>query len=103
MPALGRLADRIWLRGKKVLLSMREFIVPGAVAEKQRSKKIADAYQNGYKFHQNAAREDENLRAWILRADYWDCEIPPWIDNSPAHAGVGQGHVSECSRVRSKK
>ena len=103
MPTLRRLAGRIWLRGKKALLSMREFIVRSAVAEKKRSKEIADAYQNGYKFHQSAAREDENLRAWILRADYWDCEIPPWIDNSPTDAGVGQGHASECSRVRSKK
>jgi len=103
MPTLRRLALRIWLRGKKALLSMRKFIVRSQVAEKMRSKEIADAYQNGYKFHQSAAREDETLRAWILRAEYWDCEIPPWIDNSPADAGVGQGHASECSRVRSKK
>ena len=103
MPILRRVALRIWLRGKKALLSLREFIVRSEVAEKMRSKEIADAYQNGYKVHQSAAREDETLRAWILRADYWDCEIPPWIDCSPADAGVGPGHASGCSRVRSKK
>jgi glycosyltransferase involved in cell wall biosynthesis len=71
MSTWRRLTDRVWRKGKSTLRSLRENIRP----DRKPRRAIADAYQNGYNFHQRAAR-DNDLRAWILRDHYWDCDIP---------------------------
>jgi glycosyltransferase involved in cell wall biosynthesis len=40
------------------------------------SEVIAAAYEAGYVFHQKAFQESEILRAWVLRPDYWDAQVP---------------------------
>ena len=66
-----------------------------AIADKKRDKEIADAYRKGYEFHQRAAKDDEILRSWILRANYWNCEIPSSIENLAIYNGVLQDGTSE--------
>ena len=88
-----RFVTRISHKGRKILLSMRELILRSA--DKKRDKEIAEAYQKGYKFHQRAVKDDEILRSWILRAHYWDCEIPSSIDNSAVYNGVLHSDISE--------
>ena len=87
--------ERISRKGKKILLSMRGPMLRSAIADKKRDKEIADAYQKGYEFHQRAAKDDEILRSWILRANYWDCEIPSSIENPAIYNGVLQDCTSE--------
>lgn len=39
-------------------------------------ERFQQAYQQGYQFHQNAARQCPELRDWILKSDYWDYKLP---------------------------
>lgn len=39
-------------------------------------RNIAAAYQSGYVYHQTQVRESPQLLAWVLRSDYWDCQLP---------------------------
>ena len=75
-----RITNRVWRKGRRMVASLQEQMLPSARGDEQRRRKIADAYLNGYKFHQSVANDDDSLQAWILRADYWDCDIPPSID-----------------------
>jgi glucosyl-dolichyl phosphate glucuronosyltransferase len=34
------------------------------------------AHKAGYQFHQDAVRGNPKLLAWVLKADYWDYELP---------------------------
>jgi glucosyl-dolichyl phosphate glucuronosyltransferase len=51
-----------------------------STAEKSSATQVEDAmaaaYEAGYAFHQKAIRESEVLRAWVLRSDYWDAQVP---------------------------
>jgi hypothetical protein len=85
--------ERISHRGGKILDSIRGLLLRSA--DKKRDKKIADAYQKGYEFHQRAAKDDETLRSWILRANYWNCEISSSIDYFPVYNGLFQGSIRE--------
>jgi glycosyltransferase involved in cell wall biosynthesis len=37
----------------------------------------ARAYTNGFEFHQTEVRNDPSLLDWVLRADYFDYNLPP--------------------------
>ena len=39
-------------------------------------QRFQQSYQQGYQFHQNAVRQCPELRAWILKSDYWDYKLP---------------------------
>jgi glycosyltransferase involved in cell wall biosynthesis len=74
---LRRLAEWFLRHGRKVLLfPVWKVSSKSTDVDKSYSNKIAAAYRRGYEFHQGAAITDETLHAWILRSNYWDCEIP---------------------------
>lgn len=39
-------------------------------------RQIGQAYQEGYKFHQQAIANDPQLLEWVLRPNYWDYQLP---------------------------
>jgi len=38
--------------------------------------RIGISYQEGYRFHQEAVRDNPELMAWVLRTNYWDYKLP---------------------------
>jgi glycosyltransferase involved in cell wall biosynthesis len=39
-------------------------------------KRIADAHQVGFEFHQRTIHADPNVLRWVLKPDYWDYRLP---------------------------
>jgi len=37
---------------------------------------VANAYRQGYAYHQEQVRSDRQVRDWVVRPDYWDAAIP---------------------------
>ena len=55
------------------------FVVPPQKKENLQilmTKRFKEKYQNGYNFHQNACRNNDILKNWVLRADYFDYQLP---------------------------
>lgn len=47
-----------------------------AAAASQIRRRVDAAYAAGYAFHQTAAQSNPAVLAWVLRADYWDYQLP---------------------------
>jgi glucosyl-dolichyl phosphate glucuronosyltransferase len=39
-------------------------------------RSLVAAYKTGYAHHQAHVRQSPELLAWVLRPDYWDCQLP---------------------------
>ena len=59
-------------RGLVLHIKDRESIVSEEAAL---SRTLAVAYQTGYVYHQAQVKESPELLAWVLKPDYWDCQI----------------------------
>ena len=35
-----------------------------------------EEYEKGFAFHQHAFEEQEMVRQWVLKKDYWDYQLP---------------------------
>jgi glucosyl-dolichyl phosphate glucuronosyltransferase len=68
------------LRKIKRLFKNRRFAKNNEmIAEPDRDRlkeRFAQAYQEGYQFHQNAVSKSPSLLNWVLKEDYWDYKLP---------------------------
>lgn len=39
-------------------------------------RKIAASYKEGYSYHQEQVKQSPELLKWVLRENYWDCQLP---------------------------
>lgn len=62
----------------KVALSMPIYL-KSSKDVKLIKKKMGHAYNDGYKFHQIQAKNDPVLLKWILKENYWDYYLRPYM------------------------
>jgi glucosyl-dolichyl phosphate glucuronosyltransferase len=76
------LLDKIkspWRDLKRKIQAFRQRALAGdphSAAKNALLQRFQHSYQQGYQFHQNAVRQCPELRAWILKSDYWDYKLP---------------------------
>lgn len=72
-------------RGRKIIRKfkkkMKQFIVPESSLKSKDpfieiKKRVRLSYHQGYQFHKEEVRRDPNLLKWVLKNDYWDCQLP---------------------------
>lgn len=80
-PDISRLPSRLMHYAKAPVRHARSLVgrarssfVENRVAEiRERARR---AYDEGFKFHQSAARRHPEVLEWVLRRDYWDYRLP---------------------------
>jgi hypothetical protein len=82
----GGLSVELWAKARRVTskvigrakqLGHAEIIVrpeERMIAEIQ--KRVADAHQAGFEYHQRMIRDDPQVLEWVLRPHYWDYRLP---------------------------
>ena len=53
---------------------LRNKALPAWIIELQR--RFHEKFREGYSFHQQAFLTDEKVKAWVLRADFWNYKLP---------------------------
>lgn len=52
----------------------KPFLIPKEI--KDLKALFDEAYEDGFSFHQNALKDDEKLREWVLKENYWNYKLP---------------------------
>jgi glycosyltransferase involved in cell wall biosynthesis len=78
---LGHLIKRMILQSKQEGINNGSYIKDDPYANLH--QQIARSYQAGYAYHQDEVQKSPELLSWVLRSEYWDCQLqqPQIINN----------------------